>query len=40
LFGCKKKEEKGKMRRFQVASGEWRVANYPEDLPISFAIPP
>jgi hypothetical protein len=25
LFGCKKKEEKGKMRRFQVANGEWRI---------------
>jgi len=26
-FGCKKKEEKGKMIQWRVASGEWQVTS-------------
>jgi hypothetical protein len=27
LFGCKKKEEKGKMMKWRVANGQWPMAN-------------
>jgi hypothetical protein len=33
-------KKRRKRKNEAISSGEWRVANYPEDLPISFAIPP